>query len=107
MLPAEANAVVSDAPATSVGRQPDTIARRRLSPQGALRWRLRARKRPQWFRPSETGILGRSNALLALSRTALTEAQKAEEAHLRARFDVFSATLRNPDFRTRGGAVQE
>jgi hypothetical protein len=43
-----------------------TPLRRRLSPQGALRWRLRARKRPQWFRPSETGILGRSNALFGV-----------------------------------------
>ena len=49
--------------------------RRRLqapcSPQRALRRRLKARKCPQWFPPSDTGVLRRSTPCLALSRMPL------------------------------------
>jgi hypothetical protein len=40
------------------------------------------------------------------NKTALTEAQKAEEAHLRARFDVFKASA-PPSTAGRGTAVQK
>jgi hypothetical protein len=75
--------------------------RKRVSPQRALRW-LRACKRPQWLRPSETGILRCSTPCLALSRMPRQIPKRGEKRRLKIAEFLLPKAGRHPPDRYRG-----